>query len=114
MTVQFIDDAGDEVGVAAPRHTPIESVGPSVLGIDDPLDPSGISIFGGPELDISLAFEAVSSRSLAPLSSFLSASAASKDLRCMPKTKVIELRYYRFRNLSVLVFWVILLRVKIQ
>lgn len=32
----------------------------------------------------SLVLEAVSSRSLAPLSSFFSASAASIDLRCMP------------------------------
>lgn len=91
LTVQLlIDDAGDEVGVAAPRHAPIESVGPTVLGIDEPLEPSGINIFGGPVLDISLAFEAVSSRSLAPLSSFFNASAASKDLRCMPKTRVID------------------------
>lgn len=90
LTVQLTDEAGDEVGVATPRHDAIESVAPTVLGIDEPLDPSGISIFGGPVLEISLAFEAVSSRSLAPLSSFFNASAASKDLRCMPKTQVID------------------------
>lgn len=37
-----------------------------------------------PELEISLAFDAVSSRSLLPLSSFFSASAASRDFLCMP------------------------------
>lgn len=37
-----------------------------------------------PELEISLAFDAVSSRSLFPLSSFFSASAASSDFLCIP------------------------------
>lgn len=37
-----------------------------------------------PELEISLAFDAVSSRSLVPLSSFFNASAASNDFLCIP------------------------------
>lgn len=39
----------------------------------------------------SLAFEAVSSRSLPPLSSFFSVSAASIDFRCIPEAKGPEL-----------------------
>lgn len=39
-----------------------------------------------PELEISLAFDAVSSRSLFPLSSFFNASAASSDFLCIPST----------------------------
>lgn len=57
---------------------------------------------GFPLLEISLAFECSSSRSLPPLSSF-NASAASNDLRCMPILILTSIGE-RKKNISNLIF----------
>lgn len=58
---------------------------------------------GFPLLEISLAFECSSSRSLPPLSSF-NASAASNDLRCIPILILTSIGE-RKKNISNLIFW---------
>lgn len=54
-----------------------------------------------PELEISLAFDAVSSRSLFPLSSFFNASAASSDFLCIPSWIIRKKWNKQFISLSV-------------
>lgn len=85
-------DALEEFGVielwltALSEFIDVAGVGGDASDSEHPCDffDFGVDLVDGfPVLEMSLAFECSSSRSLPPLSSF-KASAASNDLRCMP------------------------------